>query len=76
MNPLIAQARGETPLGPVTLAATEAGLAGLWFDAQKHHPGELDAPVDATNPHIVAMPPPRWAQWHEQPDALPRHVVS
>lgn len=45
--PLVAQARGRTPLGPVTLAATERGLAGLWFDAQRHHPGTLDAPLDA-----------------------------
>ncbi|MET0210068.1 MAG: methylated-DNA--[protein]-cysteine S-methyltransferase [Burkholderiaceae bacterium] len=53
MNPLIAQARGETPLGLVTLAATEQGLAGLWFEGQKHHPGVLDAPVDAGNRWIV-----------------------
>lgn len=39
--------RVDTPLGPVTLAATERGLAGLWFDGQKHHPGPL-APSDAT----------------------------
>ncbi len=46
MSPYLAQARSDTPLGPVTLAATERGLAGLWFDGQKHHPGALDAPVD------------------------------
>lgn len=44
---LTAQARADTPLGPITLAATEHGLAGLWFDGQKHHPGPLKAPVDA-----------------------------
>lgn len=27
-----------TPLGPVTLAASPAGLAGLWFDDQRHRP--------------------------------------
>ncbi|WP_428425638.1 methylated-DNA--[protein]-cysteine S-methyltransferase [Methylibium sp.] len=43
---LRAQARAESPLGPLTLAATDDGLAGLWFDGQKHHPGELGAPVD------------------------------
>lgn len=43
-----AQARTDTPLGPVTLAATERGLAGLWFDGQKHHPGPIDVPTDAT----------------------------
>lgn len=43
-----AQCRAETPLGPLTLAATERGLAGAWFDAQAHHPGTLDAPVQPT----------------------------
>jgi methylated-DNA-[protein]-cysteine S-methyltransferase len=43
---LTAQAMADTPLGPVTLAATERGLAGLWFDGQKHHPGPLGVRVD------------------------------
>lgn len=50
---LVAQARAETPLGPIVLAATSRGLAGLWFDGQAHHPGPLAAPVDATHPVIV-----------------------
>ena len=28
-----------SPLGPLLLAASEQGLAGLWFDDQRHHPG-------------------------------------
>lgn len=28
----------DTPLGGVTLAATDAGLAGVWFDQQRHWP--------------------------------------
>lgn len=43
-----AQSRIDTPLGPLTLAATTNGLAGAWFDAQAHHPGALNAPVDAS----------------------------
>ena len=27
-----------SPLGPLLLAASEQGLAGLWFDDQQHHP--------------------------------------
>jgi methylated-DNA-[protein]-cysteine S-methyltransferase len=50
---LAAQARHDTPLGAVTLAATEHGLAGLWFDGQRHHPGALDAPADATQRWIA-----------------------
>lgn len=36
-----AQCRINTPLGPMTLAATAHGLAGAWFDGQAHHPGPL-----------------------------------
>jgi methylated-DNA-[protein]-cysteine S-methyltransferase len=50
----VAQADIDTPLGTLTAVATERGLAGLWFDAQKHHPGALEAPVDAGNRHIAA----------------------
>ncbi|MDP1692911.1 MAG: methylated-DNA--[protein]-cysteine S-methyltransferase [Burkholderiaceae bacterium] len=50
----VAQAEIDTPLGPLTALATERGLAGLWFDVQKHHPGVLDTPVDAAHPHIAA----------------------
>ncbi|MEI7785098.1 MAG: methylated-DNA--[protein]-cysteine S-methyltransferase [Betaproteobacteria bacterium] len=33
-----------TPLGPVRLLAGPRGLAGLWFEDQKHRPSELDGP--------------------------------
>ena len=49
----IAQCRIDTPLGPMTLAATARGLAGAWFDAQSHHPGVLQAEVDAAHPVLV-----------------------
>ena len=45
-NHLVAQCRLDTPLGPMTAAASATGLAGLWFDGQAHHPGLLAAPVD------------------------------
>ena len=53
-TPFAAQAEIDSPLGPLTALATPRGLAGLWFDAQQHHPGDLDVPVDAQHPHIVA----------------------
>ena len=61
--PLVAQAVLDSPIGPLTALATAQGIAGLWFDDQTHHPGALDAPIDATNPHIVALR--RWldAYW-------------
>ncbi len=42
----ILQRRIATPLGPLTAARSAAGLSGLWFDGQKHHPGALGVPDD------------------------------
>jgi len=52
---LVAQARLDSPLGPMTVAATARGLAGLWFEGQAHHPGPLQAPVDAHQPFIAQV---------------------
>lgn len=60
---LIAQARIDTPLGPMTAAATAHGLAGLWFDGQRHHPGDLAAPVDAHDRHIALLRRELAAYW-------------
>lgn len=48
-----AQCRIDTPLGPLTLAATARGLAAAWFDAQQHHPGDIHAPRDPGHPHLA-----------------------
>jgi methylated-DNA-[protein]-cysteine S-methyltransferase len=45
-----AQCTVASPLGPVLLARTANGLAGAWFEGQKHHPGTLDAPVLPNDP--------------------------
>jgi methylated-DNA-[protein]-cysteine S-methyltransferase len=45
-----AQAQFSSPLGPLLLARTAAGLAGAWFDGQQHHPGPLDAPSAPADP--------------------------
>ena len=41
----IVQTPFQSPLGPMTLAATQAGLAGVWFDGQRHLPAELASPT-------------------------------
>jgi methylated-DNA-[protein]-cysteine S-methyltransferase len=46
MSHHILQRRIATPLGPLTAARSAAGLSGLWFDDQKHHPGALGVPED------------------------------
>lgn len=43
---LVAQAHLDTPLGGMLAAATDRGIAGLWFDDQRYHPGPLDVRVD------------------------------
>lgn len=50
---LQAQTTVQTPLGPLLLVATAQGLAGAWFDAQRHHPGAFSLPED---------PQHRWLQ--------------
>ncbi len=40
----VAQKRYASPLGTLLLARTEAGLAGAWFENQKHHPAPIGAP--------------------------------
>jgi methylated-DNA-[protein]-cysteine S-methyltransferase len=40
-----AQALIDTPLGPLRLVRSAAGLAGAWFEGQQHHPGEVAAPL-------------------------------
>jgi methylated-DNA-[protein]-cysteine S-methyltransferase len=45
--------RADTRLGSVTLAATGQGLAGLWFDGQKHHPDTRAWRTEDDNPWLV-----------------------
>jgi methylated-DNA-[protein]-cysteine S-methyltransferase len=46
-----AQAGFDSPLGPMLLARTATGVAGMWFEGQKAHPGELPAvPHDPHDP--------------------------
>ena len=70
------QARLDTPLGHMTALATDLGLAGLWFDRQKHHPGPLVAPEDPQHPMLQATA--RWlrAYWARTPDGEPTPALD
>jgi methylated-DNA-[protein]-cysteine S-methyltransferase len=47
----IVQTRFQSPLGTIIIAATAKGLAGLWFEGQRHLPPELvDPPVWPSDP--------------------------
>jgi len=45
-----AQMRYRSPLGPLLLVRTANGLAGAWFEAQKHHPQPFEAPFVDDDP--------------------------
>jgi methylated-DNA-[protein]-cysteine S-methyltransferase len=48
-----AQCRIASPLGTMLLARTEAGLAGAWFERQKHHPAAIEAPERDDDPLLT-----------------------
>lgn len=48
-----AQARIDTPLGPLTLAATARGLALAWFDQQAHRSETIEAPLQPEHPLLL-----------------------
>ncbi|TXI01221.1 MAG: methylated-DNA--[protein]-cysteine S-methyltransferase [Rhizobium sp.] len=52
-DPSIVQTRYESPLGPIIVAATSKGLAGLWFDGQRHLPNTQDWPHEANHPILI-----------------------
>ena len=51
---LTAQCTLPSPLGPLLATATEQGLAGLFFDAQAHHPGATGVPENPAHPVLQA----------------------
>jgi methylated-DNA-[protein]-cysteine S-methyltransferase len=66
------QRRLATPLGPLTAARSAAGLSGLWFDGQKHHPGALAVPVDdGQDPVLAATADALAAYFGGRPFTLP-----
>ena len=62
---LVAQARFDSPLGPLTAAATGTGLAGLWFDGQAHHPGPLSVPENPRHPVLAQARRELSAYWKD-----------
>lgn len=62
----------DSPLGPLTLAATTQGLCGAWFDGQRHHPGPLTAPDEPAHPLLLAARQALAAYWQApaEPQAL------
>jgi methylated-DNA-[protein]-cysteine S-methyltransferase len=51
MNERLVCVRYASPLGPMLLAASDAGLAGAWFEGQRHEP--VDVPWREEPQHPV-----------------------
>ena len=49
-DPTIVQTRYASPLGSMVLAATDQGLAGVWFDGQRHQPAMAHWPLAPQHP--------------------------
>lgn len=49
-DPSIVKTRYDSPLGPMIVAATARGLAGVWFDGQRHLPDHDLWPVHPEHP--------------------------
>jgi len=58
-----AQTRVDSPLGPLTLAATAQGLALVWFDDQAHRSASVDAPVNPQHAHLALAARELAAYW-------------
>ena len=72
----VVQARIDSPLGPITLAATGRGLCGLWFDGQQHHPGPIDAPDDPTQRFIAQAIDELDGYWASERNGRARAAVA
>ena len=52
-HPSLVKSTFISPLGLMTLAATSTGLAGVWFEDQRHHPDLASRPVNDRHPVLV-----------------------
>ena len=48
----IRKSRWDSPLGPMIIAVTDLGVAGVWFDGQKHMPDHAAWADAADHPHV------------------------
>jgi len=52
-DPSIVQARYASPLGAMVVAATPRGVAGIWFEGQKHMPDHSAWPEQPGHPVLL-----------------------
>lgn len=69
----------SSPMGKMTMAATEAGLLGLWFDGQKYDRAGLTETVTAEGEMPVLAETRQWLDCYfrgETPGFLPPLVLT
>jgi methylated-DNA-[protein]-cysteine S-methyltransferase len=52
-HPTIVKARWQGPLGAMIVAATDRGIAGIWFEGQRHMPDHSSWPEQAGHPLLA-----------------------
>ncbi len=52
-DPSLVQTHYASPLGPMLVAATDKGLAGVWFEGQRHMPDTTGWPQATKHPVLV-----------------------
>jgi len=52
-DPSIVQAAYASPIGPMIVAATSRGVAGIWFEGQKHMPDNSAWPQQPCHPVLL-----------------------
>lgn len=52
-HPSTVQTRYASPMGEMILAATGSGLAGVWFEGQRHQPDTSDWPRNDKHPLLL-----------------------
>lgn len=67
--PLVGHAVLPTPLGPMVALATAQGLAGLWFDFERHYGGPPPAPLAPELPVLRATAEWLRAFWAGEPES-------
>ena len=64
------QCRLDSPLGPMRAVRTAQGLAGLWFDGQRHHPGPSDLPERPDDPLFLDLAGQLGRYWTGAPSSF------
>jgi methylated-DNA-[protein]-cysteine S-methyltransferase len=75
-HPSIAAQTLQTPLGPLNLAVTDVGLAGAWFEGQKHDLHDKSWPCPSKNKTSLLSKIEQWFADYFNTDKVCPHVPT